>query len=146
MDIIEISDSDDFEFLFQTESSGFFQSFCTFVFAIDALQNGKVLLIDEFGSLIHTEVSGWILKQFKSSSNPNNAQLIVNTQDLMLMDTDSNLRRDQIFFSDKDVETRSSEFYSLSDFKGVRKDMDIRKCYLIGRFDSMPFIENRDLL
>ena len=42
--------------------------------------------------------------------------------------------------------TGAAELYSLSDFKGVRKDLDVLKSYLSGRFDAIPEIDRGDLL
>jgi hypothetical protein len=56
----------------------------------------------------------------------------------MLLDQDM-LRRDEIWFTEKDEEG-NSDLFGLSDFKGVRADKDIRKSYLLGRFGGMPRI------
>jgi hypothetical protein len=52
------------------------------------------------------------------------------------------LRRDQIWFMDRDNEGASS-MVSLSEYR-VRKDADIRKGYLQGRFGGIPFISQID--
>lgn len=104
----------------------------------DALINGKTVLIDEFGSYLHPMLTRWVIEQFKTDKSKMGAQLIVNTHDLSLMDIRSLLRRDQIFFTDKDRINGSSSLYSLSDFKGIRKDTDALKAYLLGRFDAIP--------
>lgn len=134
------------EFPYQMESLGTIQMFCLMGPVIDALEHGKVILIDEFGSSLHTELSRWILSQFKSGPNPNDAQIIVNTHDLMLMDTDTLFRRDQILFADKDADTGAASVYCLTDYRGVRKDMDIQKSYLVGRFGAMPYIDRGDII
>lgn len=105
-----------------------------------------MVLFDEFGSSLHTAISRWIIGQFSAPSNPNGAQLLINTHDLMLMDTEMLFRRDQIYFTNKDRGTGAAELYSLSDFKGVRKDLDVLKSYLSGRFDAIPEIDRGDLL
>ncbi len=102
----EKADVENQEFPFQIESYGTMQMFCVMGPVVDALENGRVLLLDEFGSSLHADISRWIVSQFCEPSNPNGAQLIVNTHNLMIMDTDILLRRDQILFTDKD-ETRS---------------------------------------
>ena len=113
---------------------------------IKALRDGGVVFFDEFGSSLHTAISRWIIGQFSAPSNPNGAQLIINTHDLMLMDTELLFRRDQIYFTDKDRRTGAAELYALSDFKGVRKDMDVLKSYLSGRFDALQDIDGGDIL
>ena len=54
------------------------------------------------------------------------------------------LRRDEIWFAEKDSEG-ASHLYSMVDFK-VRKDLEIRKHYLQGRFGAVPFLGNLDRL
>jgi AAA15 family ATPase/GTPase len=56
----------------------------------------------------------------------------------MLLDL-SLLRRDQIWFADKDPETLSTELFSLGDFS-VRKNENIHKGYLQGRYGAIPFL------
>lgn len=128
------------------ESKGTRQMFYFMGPIIDALLNGKTIIIDEFGSYFHSDISRWIISQFKSDSNPKGAQIIVNTHDQMLMDTDILFRRDQILFTQKNSSDGSSELYSLSDYKGVRKDTDIQKNYSIGRYEAVPFISPGDLI
>ena len=112
---------------------------------VDALVNGKTLIVDEFGSYFHPLLVRWIIDQFSADGNPNKAQLIAVTHNVELMDIDL-LRRDQVWFTDKDRKGGFSRIYSLSDFKGVRKDSDIRKSYLIGRFSAVPEILSRNIM
>ena len=105
-----------------------------------ALTEGKVLVIDEFGSCLHPMLTRWIVDLFKGDYNVKGAQLIVNTHDIGLMDIQNLVRRDQIYFVNKNWETGESEIYSLSDFKGVRKDTRVLDAYLFGRFDAVPNI------
>ena len=62
------------------------------------------------------------------------------------MDIDELLRRDQIWFVNKNRDNGSSELYCLSDFEGVRKDTDVLKAYLNGRYDAMPVVLHRGVL
>ena len=133
-------------FPYSIESRGTLQMFSMMGPVIEALRDGGVVLFDEFGSSLHTAISRWIIGQFSAPSNPNGAQLLINTHDLMLMDTEMLFRRDQIYFTNKDRGTGAAELYSLSDFKGVRKDLDVLKSYLSGRFDAIPEIDRGDLL
>ncbi len=112
---------------------------------VDALMSGKVLIVDEFGSYFHPLLVRWIIDQFSADGNPNKAQLVAVTHDVELIDTDT-FRRDQIWFTDKNRRDGSSQLYGLSDFTGVRKDSDIRKSYLIGRFDAIPEILPRNVI
>ncbi|MDD3252034.1 MAG: hypothetical protein PHV18_05670 [Lachnospiraceae bacterium] len=56
-----------------------------------------------------------------------------------LLDLDL-LRRDQIWFTEKDENSAATELFSLYDFS-VRKDAKIEKGYLIGRYGAIPFIK-----
>jgi uncharacterized protein len=64
-------------------------------------------------------------------------QLIVTTHESSLLDL-TILRRDEIWFTQKDVDG-ATKLYSLSDFQ-VRKDLEIRRHYLQGRFGAIPFL------
>ncbi len=72
-------------------------------------------------------------------SNENTkGQLIFTTHESNLLDLDI-FRQDEIWFSEKNNKTGSTQLYSLSDFK-PRYDLDIRKGYLKGRFGAIPFL------
>ena len=73
--------------------------------------------------------------------NPNNAQLICTTHDVLLLDED--IRRDQIWFVEKN-EHSVSNLYSLSDFKDIRKNSDILKRYLLGVYGAVPDLNRGD--
>lgn len=70
--------------------------------------------------------------------NKTKAQLIVSSHSMVLMSL-KNLRRDQIYFVEKDRKTGVSELYSLDEFS-PRKEEDIRKAYMLGRYGSVPDI------
>ena len=70
--------------------------------------------------------------------NTNGAQLLFTTHDTMLLDLNF-MRRDQIWFDEKDDKTCATELYSLASCS-PRKGENIRKGYLQGRFGAIPFI------
>lgn len=133
-------------FPYTIESLGTLQMFSMMGPILRSLRDGGVVLFDEFASSLHNNIARWIVEQFQASNNPHGAQLIVNTHNLLLMDTVSLFRRDQIWFTDKDDTSGSATLYCLSDFTGIRKDMDILKSYVAGRFDAIPFVDRGDLL
>ena len=59
----------------------------------DTIQNGGVLIIDEFGTSLHTQLSVELLKLFYSTMNAHGAQLIITTHDTNL------LRKDLLTYS-----------------------------------------------
>ena len=70
------------------------------------------------------------------NTNPNGAQLIFNTHNVDLLDLEL-LRREQIYFVEKDNRTGASELYALSDYS-PRKTDKIQKGYLLGRYGAIP--------
>ena len=51
------------------------------------------------------------------------------------------LRRDQIWFTEKDDSNGISDLYPLSDFS-VRKEENVEKGYMLGRYGAVPYIKN----
>ena len=75
--------------------------------------------------------------------NKNHAQLVFNTHNPIFLDA-SLLRRDEIKFIERYVETGYSEHYSLSDFKtaeGVRKGEDYMNNYFVSRYGAIKDID-----
>jgi AAA15 family ATPase/GTPase len=115
------------------------------------LANGGVLIIDEIEAKMHPVMTLNTIDIFLDpSSNPNKAQLIFATHDTNLL-TYSTLRRDQIYFVEKN-KWESSELYSLSDFvyfenkngefksEKERPDTDKEKRYFEGRYKAIPVL------
>ncbi len=105
-------------------------------FILAALDKGRVILIDEIDSKLHFLVADYLIKMFNSiDKNINNAQLICTAHNVMLMDDD--IRRDQIYFTNKN-QFGESTLVSLSDFTGVRKTDLFSKKYLAGFYTKLP--------
>jgi AAA15 family ATPase/GTPase len=115
------------------------------------LANGGVLIIDEIEAKMHPVMTLNTIDIFLDpASNPNKAQLIFATHDTNLL-TYSTLRRDQIYFVEKN-KWESSELYSLSDFvyfenkngefksEKERPDTDKEKRYFEGRYKAIPLL------
>ncbi|MDQ7033693.1 MAG: AAA family ATPase [Anaerolineae bacterium] len=103
---------------------------------MDLIDGEKVFIIDELDRSLHPHLTRNILELFLKGKN-NRSQLIVTTHEASLLNLDL-LRRDEIWFIEKDRNGKSSA-YSLEDFT-PRKDKDIRKGYLLGRYGSIPFL------
>jgi AAA15 family ATPase/GTPase len=108
----------------------------------DNRQN-KVYFIDEIDRSMHPILARKFLEYFLDSCVSDKRQIILTTHESNLLDL-SLLRRDEIWFTEKDSES-STRLYSLSDFK-VRNDLEIRRHYLQGRFGAVPFLGNLDQL
>lgn len=105
--------------------------------AFQALDQGSLLIIDELDTSLHTQACEAIIALFSSrETNPKGAQLIATTHDTNLLRSPM-LRRDQIWFTEKDG-GGATHLYPLSDFK-VRKEDNLEKGYLQGRFGAIPF-------
>ena len=107
-----------------------------------ALDAGSIVIIDEMDSSLHTRACEQIIALFQSpKTNPKGAQLIATTHDTNLLNPDT-LRRDQIWFTEKDGEG-GTHLYPLTDIH-TRKGDNIEKGYLQGRFGAVPFAGSVD--
>jgi hypothetical protein len=107
-------------------------------------QNGSgVYFIDEIDRSMHPVLVRKLFEFFLRSCKGEKRQIIVTTHESNLLDLDL-LRRDEIWFVEKD-QSAGTRLYSLTDFK-VRKDLQIRKGYLEGRFGGIPFLGDLDAL
>lgn len=110
----------------------------------DTLNAGKLLIIDELDAKLHPLLTRSILQLFMDpQTNIHGAQLIFATHDTNLLNL-SYLRRDQIWFTEKD-KTESSDLYSLVEFKDesgtkIRNDRSVQKDYINGRYGAIPFL------
>ncbi len=120
------------------EAEGTKKMIALFPFLYDALEQGKLLIIDEFDARMHPRLVRKIIEIFNSNVNPNNAQLLVVTHDTTLMQS-TILRRDQISFTKKD-KFGVSRIYSLVQFKGIRNASSFQNDYLTGAYGSIPFV------
>ena len=132
---------------FKFESLGTTKLFALLGPFFDTIRNGGVLIIDEFGTSLHTQLSVELLKLFYSTINMSSAQLIITTHDTNLLRKDL-LRRDQIWFTEKSSEG-ASDLYSLVEYKinqanSVRNDASFSKDYLLGRYGAIPYFGNID--
>ena len=104
------------------------------------LDEGTLLVADEMDAHLHPLLTKHLVSLFNSVEfNPNGAQLIFTSHNTNLLDLDV-LRRDQIWFTEKDEQTAATDLFSLYDFS-IRKDAKVEKGYLIGRYGAIPFIK-----
>ncbi len=104
---------------------------------LECLNHGNVLVIDEIETSLHPLLVKEITSLFNSeAANPHHAQIIFTTHDVLLLELEK-LRRDQIYFVDKDPVHQETDLYSLADFS-PRVNEDYLKNYLIGRYGAIP--------
>ena len=131
----------DIELSYEEESMGTQIVFCFIPFIMDALNNKKIVIVDELDKSLHPYLVEMIVQMFNDFNiNKNGAQLIFNTHDTNLLKLNI-LRRDQIWFTEKDHNNGISDLYPLSDFS-VRKTENIERGYMLGRYGAVPFIKN----
>lgn len=124
----------------KNESEGTIKYFSLAYPIIDALDNGKRLIIDEFDSKLHPLLTCKVIALFNSKeTNPNNAQLIFTTHDTNLLSAHL-FRRDQIWFTQKD-RLGSTDLYSLIEYK-VRNNAFFEKEYMQGKYGAIPILGN----
>lgn len=124
----------------QEESDGTNSYFQLIGTVQEVLEKGGLLVSDEMDAHLHPLLTKHILSLFNSAEhNPNGAQLIFTSHNTNLLDLDV-LRRDQIWFTEKDEKTAATELFSLDDFS-VRKDNKVERSYLLGKFGAVPFIK-----
>jgi uncharacterized protein len=122
------------------ESAGTQQLFACIGPLLDAIEKGKLLVIDDVDSSLHPMVTRFIVGLFHDPVvSQRNAQLWITTHDTSLLDTDL-LRRDQFWFVDKD-ERQASVLVPLTDFS-PRKNEALERGYLRGRYGGVPFISS----
>ena len=107
---------------------------------ISAIEGGYVVLFDELDSRLSPKLSHFIFHLFNTIDvNKKNAQLICNVHNLLFMDT--SIRKDQIYFVDKN-DYGVSKLYSLFDFKDIKKNDSIIDLYMLGAFGAIPIIKD----
>ena len=107
-------------------------------YVIEALEQGRILVIDELDSSIHFKLTRATVAMFNNELNLN-AQMIFTVHDINLMDCKRLFRKEQIWFVDKD--DNGVYVYSLADFtaeNGVRDTSDIIEKYRKGAFAALP--------
>lgn len=115
-------------------------------YVIEALEQGRILIVDELDSSIHFKLTRAIVALFNNELN-SNAQMIFTIHDINLMECKRMFRKEQIWFVHKDEE--GVYVYSLADFtvqQGVRDTTDIMEKYRKGALGALTDPELINLL
>lgn len=128
------------DFNMDLESDGT-QKFFTFLGPVlETLRSGRILIIDELHNHLHPSMTRFIIELFHNDKiNTKNAQLIFTTHETSVLSKDI-FRKDQIYFCEK--QNKATKIYSMSDFKGLRENIDYEKSYLLGRFGALPRLKS----
>ncbi len=122
------------------ESKGIQKLFEVFCPIIDIILNDKVLIWDEIETSLHPQIVNEILRLILHGKQKSKAQLIFTTHDTNLLDL-TKFRRDQIWFTELSP-SRSTDLFSLAELKNVRKDENVSKGYLNGKYSNIPFVHS----
>ncbi|NTF65756.1 AAA family ATPase [Rhizobium rhizogenes] len=133
-----LSEGQLYEFEISDESAGTQILFNLAGPILDILQRGRLLIVDELDRSLHPLLVQKILDMFNNPEiNTKGAQLIFSTHDVSLLEG-KKLRRDQIWFAEKDNE-QVSHLFPLLDFS-PRKGEALEKGYLGGRYGGIPIL------
>lgn len=131
------------------ESAGTLKMFALYPELQEVLEKGSVFFIDELNARLHPLlVRNFLLTFLNPEINTNHAQLVFTTHDTWQL-SNQLLRRDEIWFVEKD-ERGVSTLYSLADFvdedgSRIRKDESYEKNYLIGKYGAIPMLKAIDI-
>lgn len=129
----------------QNESSGTLKMFALYQKLQDILDYGGVFFIDELNARLHPLlVRTFMITFLNPELNRNHAQLVFTSHDSWQLNGNG-LRRDEIWFTEKDFNGVST-LYSLADFVDedgikIRKDENFEKNYLLGKYGAIPTLK-----
>ncbi len=125
----------------QDQSTGTRQLLTLGLHAAAMLRTGATMLIDEIDASLHPILTAKLINLFRSpKANPLGSQLIFTSHDAALLgtlDAEEILRRDEIWFVEKDDQGASS-LYPLTDFKPRKEGENRQRRYLNGNYGAVP--------
>ncbi|WBB82021.1 AAA family ATPase [Micromonospora sp. WMMD882] len=123
------------------ESTGTQQLLGLAIEAAEVLSSGGTMCVDEIDASLHPLLTAKLVGLFQSvASNPRHSQLIFTSHDAALLgtiDTEEILRRDEIWFTEKDADGAST-LYPLTDFKPRKDGENRQRRYLNGNYGAVP--------
>ena len=125
--------------LMMEESMGIRKLFGMLCPLLDIMINGKILICDELEAGLHESLVFELIKLFINVKTEKFAQMLFTTHETGLLNLDL-FRRDQIWFTEIKVPDRSTDLYSLTEIKNVRKEDNFGKGYISGRYGAIPML------
>lgn len=131
------------------ESAGTLKMFALYPLLQAVLDTGGVLFVDELNARLHPLlVRTFVITFLNHEINQNHAQLVFTSHDSWQLNSGL-LRRDEVWFTEKD-ENGVSSLYSLADFSDdegakIRKDENYEKNYLLGKYGAIPSVKSFDM-
>lgn len=136
----------EYELSFEHESDGTRKLIAALPVLLVALQEGRLVIIDELDAKLHPKLLRYVISMFKNPKiNRHGAQLLFTSHDMATM-KNTVFRRDEIWFAALN-EKHSSEIYSLyeirrEDNERVNSTAAFDKQYLEGRYGADPYLQN----
>ena len=131
---------------FSQESDGTKKLFSVLPYIINALNEGRLLIVDELDAKLHPKLLKYIIMLFKDPKiNRKKAQLLFTSHDVSTMKS-SVFRTDEIWFAYK-KENESSDLYSLYELRDesgnhIGQHTAFDKQYLEGRYGADPYLQH----
>lgn len=108
---------------------------------IEIMKGDKVIICDELENNLHESVVSSLIKMLSELGKEKRSQLIFSTHNTSLLKLDI-FRRDQIWFTEMKSKGRATDMYSLAEIKNVRKDENICKGYITGKYGAIPMLND----
>lgn len=138
--LIHTTDEGKYELPFEVESDGTRRMFNICGHWLDALDEGRILVVDELHDKLHPYLVKFLVEAFHNPDlNSKGAQLIFTTHETAIL-SQNVFRRDQIWFAERDS-NQSSKFYPLTDFSPKKGQDNLERSYLGGRYGAVPSIK-----
>lgn len=131
----EYGNNDYYEFPELFESDGTVRTFGLAAQVQKILERNAFLAVDEIESSLHPKLIEYIIEHFLKESQQ--AQLLLTTHYDGLLGEEDLLRKDNIWFTEKNTDG-SSVLYPLTDFKGLNRISSLQKAYKFGKFGAVP--------
>ncbi|MDD2952483.1 MAG: ATP-binding protein [Parabacteroides sp.] len=126
---------DYYEFPELYESDGTIRTFGLASQIQNSIGSNAFLAVDEIESSLHPKLIEYMIERFLKESKQ--AQLLLTTHYDGLLGEEDLLRKDNIWFAEKNTDG-ASVLYPLTDFKGLNRISSLQKAYKFGKFGAVP--------
>ena len=127
--------NDYYEFPELYESDGTIRTFGLASQIQNSIGSNAFLAVDEIESSLHPKLIEYMIERFLKESKQ--AQLLLTTHYDGLLGEEDLLRKDNIWFAEKNTDG-ASVLYPLTDFKGLNRISSLQKAYKFGKFGAVP--------
>lgn len=127
--------NDYYEFPELYESDGTIRPFGLASQIQNSIGSNAFLAVDEIESSLHPKLIEYMIERFLKESKQ--AQLLLTTHYDGLLGEEDLLRKDNIWFAEKNTDG-ASVLYPLTDFKGLNRISSLQKAYKFGKFGAVP--------